>query len=145
MGFINSMKANLLKTVGRIGRGANKVANHYAPIASKAIRRGLKFANDFGGTAQRLVGHIGQGATAAAGLAGAISTGNIPGGLASGKLLIGSIKGAVKEVKGALRRRKGVDRTIKPGKMKPGDLTQGGSGISGDLASELKKVSGSAG
>ncbi len=144
MGFINAMKANLMKTMGRVGRGAGKIANHYAPMASRAVRRGLQLANDFAPVAQRLIGHVSQGATAAAGLAGSISTGNIAGGLASGKLLVGSIRGAVKEVKGALRKRKGrMDKTIKPGRTKMGDLTGGGSGISGDLAGELKKASGS--
>jgi len=139
MGFLNSLKSNLMKTGGRFGRGALRVAKHYAPMVGKIANKVAKYAP----VAQRLVGHVGNLAAGVAGVAGGVSTGNIAGAVASGINVVKAVKAGVKEVKTAFKKksRKTNDKSQAFGKL---PKEEGGGGrMTGDFVSELKKSSGS--
>ena len=143
MGFFRSMKQNVMKTVGRLGNGLSRVASVYAPAAGKILRKGIGLVDKYAPIASRIVGHVGKIAAAGAGFAGSLSTGNIPGAVASGLGLVSSIKGGVKEVKSAFRKGKKQPTVRNIGKLMKGEGGEGSGGMSGDLAGDLKRMSGS--
>ena len=140
MGFLNSLKSNLMKTGGRFARGAVRQAKHFAPMVGKVANKIAQYAP----VAQKLVGHLGNAAAGVSGVIGGVSTGNLPGAIASGINVVKAVKSGVREVKGALknRKRKGmVDTTQTFGKLPKAEGS--GGRMTGDFVSEMKKSSGS--
>jgi hypothetical protein len=144
MGFESAVKRNMLRFGSKATRLMNKVNSSYLPGFGRGLQKAQQYVNLYGGAARRILANAGEVGLAGSALAASISTGHIPTAVASGEKLYNAVKRTVREVRREIKTggRGGVSRAA----PKEGALTTDGASngrMSGDMLSELKKVSGS--